>query len=174
MRSYTRFWHYADFDWNNDGWMTLAALYAITLTTAYKAVPDFDKKLNAGEMTFADGWRAAAEMWFALKEKGYLTYKSTGISLYQAMRTFATGNAAMYIDGNWSLSGILAANPKIQVAMMPLPANKPASLSLHVQQSVLHGRLTRTPGRSMQPNVIWPFGRKRMYSGYGPGASNPS
>lgn len=108
---------------NNDGWMTLAALYTMAPGTVYAKNPQFDAQLNAGEATFAEGWKEMNASWFSLDEKGYLTEKSTGISLDQAQQAFATGKAAMYIDGNWSLPGIQAANPDLKVGMMPMPSN---------------------------------------------------
>ncbi|WP_309119982.1 extracellular solute-binding protein [Paenibacillus sp.] len=108
---------------NNDGWMTLAALYTMAPGLVYADNPDFDAQLNAGETTFAEGWKTMVERWFALDEAGYLTAKSTGVNLEQAQQAFATGEAAMYIDGNWSLPGIQSANPDLAVGMFPMPSN---------------------------------------------------
>ncbi|WP_214628945.1 ABC transporter substrate-binding protein [Paenibacillus agaridevorans] len=108
---------------NNDGWMTLAALYTMAPGTVYAQNPNFDAQLNAGETTFLEGWKDMNAQWYSLDEKGYLTEKSTGVSLDQAQQAFATGKAAMYIDGNWSLPGIKAANPELEVGMIPMPSN---------------------------------------------------
>lgn len=107
---------------NNDGWMTLAALYTMAPGLVYAQNPDFDAQLNAGEATFSEYWGEMLNRWFSLDEAGYLTEMSTGISLDQAQSTFATGEAAMYIDGNWSLPGIQAANPELEVGMFPMPS----------------------------------------------------
>lgn len=110
---------------NNDGWMTLAALYTMAPGLVYTDRPTFDADLNEGKATFAEGWQEMVTNWFALDEAGYLTPQSTGVSLDQAQQAFATGQAAMYIDGNWSLPGIEAANPELEVGMFPMPSNKP-------------------------------------------------
>lgn len=108
---------------NNDGWMTLAALYTVAPATVYHAMPDFDAKLNDGSATFAGAWDDAVTKWFSLSDKGYLTAKSTGVSLDQAQQAFATGKAAMYIDGSWSLAGIKQANPNMKLGMFAMPSN---------------------------------------------------
>lgn len=109
---------------NNDGWMTLAALFTMAPGSVYTENPNFDQQLNEGSATFVDGWLEMATNWFELDNDGYLTEKSTGVSLDQAQQAFATGKAAMYIDGNWSLPGIKAANPELNVGMFPMPSNK--------------------------------------------------
>jgi raffinose/stachyose/melibiose transport system substrate-binding protein len=110
---------------NNDGWMTLAALFTMAPSTVYKENPDFDEQLNKGQATFAEYWKEMVERWFSLEEKGYLTPNSTGVNLSQAQAAFASEQAAMYIDGNWSLPAILEANPDIEISMAPMPANDP-------------------------------------------------
>ncbi|MCM3747027.1 extracellular solute-binding protein [Paenibacillus pasadenensis] len=108
---------------NNDGWMTLAALYTMAPSLVYTGTPDFDSQLNGGTATFAQGWQEMNKNWFSLDEKGYLTPKSTGVSLDQAQQAFAKGEAAMYIDGSWSLSGIKKTNPDLEVGMFAMPSN---------------------------------------------------
>ncbi|MCU6711041.1 extracellular solute-binding protein [Paenibacillus sp. J5C_2022] len=108
---------------NNDGWMTLAALFTMAPGSVYAGQEDFDAQLNAGTATFSEGWAKMLEQWFSLEEAGYLTEKSTGVSLDQAQQAFATGKAAMYIDGNWSLPGITSSNPDLKVGMFPMPSN---------------------------------------------------
>lgn len=108
---------------NNDGWMTLAALYTMAPGLVYADNAEFDTQLNAGTTTFTKGWPKMVNNWFELDTKGYLTPKSTGVSLDQAQQVFVTGAAAMYIDGNWSLPGMQAANPELNVGMFPMPSN---------------------------------------------------
>lgn len=110
---------------NNDGWMTLAALFTMAPAMVYAHDPDFDRKLNAREAKFSGAWDEMAKAWFSLDEKGYLTPKSTGISLDQAQADFAQGKAAMYIDGTWSLAGIKAKNASLNAGMFAMPSNKP-------------------------------------------------
>ncbi|WP_176444753.1 ABC transporter substrate-binding protein [Paenibacillus herberti] len=108
---------------NNDGWMTLAALYTMAPSLVYSGTPDFDNQLNGGTATFAQSWSEMNKNWFSLDEKGYLTPKSTGVSLDQAQQAFAKGEAAMYIDGSWSLTGIKKTNPDLEVGMFAMPSN---------------------------------------------------
>ncbi|MCD9023643.1 ABC transporter substrate-binding protein [Cohnella silvisoli] len=109
---------------NNDGWMTLAALFVMAPAMIYAKDPDFDKKLNARETKFAGSWDEMNKAWFSLDTKGYLTPKSTGISLDQAQTDFAKGKAAMYIDGTWSLAGIKGKNEALNLGMFAMPSNK--------------------------------------------------
>ncbi|WP_256759306.1 ABC transporter substrate-binding protein [Cohnella sp. WQ 127256] len=108
---------------NNDGWMTLAALYTVAPSLVYGSTPDFDTKLNEGTATFAGAWDDTVNKWFSLNDKGYLTEKSTGVNLDQAQKAFATGKAAMYIDGSWSLAGIKKTNPDLKLGMFAMPSN---------------------------------------------------
>ncbi len=112
---------------NNDGWMTLAALFTMAPGLVNANHPNFDADLNEGTATFKEGWLEMVNNWFSLDTAGYLTPKSTGVNLDQAQQAFATGQAAMYIDGNWSLPAIQAANPDLKVGMFPMPSNKEGS-----------------------------------------------
>lgn len=103
--------------------MTLAALYTVAPATVYQAMPDFDAKLNEGSVTFSGAWDDAVAKWFSLNDKGYLTAKSTGVSLDQTQQAFAKGKAAMYIDGSWSLAGIKKTNPDLKLGMFAMPSN---------------------------------------------------
>ncbi|QGQ98043.1 extracellular solute-binding protein [Paenibacillus psychroresistens] len=107
---------------NNDGWMTLAALYS--MGSSLIKDPDFDKKINARSTKFNGTWNEMVNQWFSLNDKGYLTPKSTSISLDQAQKDFVGGKAGMYIDGSWSLAGLLKINPNMKLGMFAMPANK--------------------------------------------------
>ncbi|MFD0693162.1 ABC transporter substrate-binding protein [Paenibacillus sp. GCM10027628] len=109
---------------NNDGWMTLAALLEMTATMVYGKDADFDAKLNARQVKFAGTWDESVKNWYALADKGYLTPKSTGVSLEQAQQDFAQEKSAMYIDGSWSVGGIKSKNPNLKFGMFAMPANK--------------------------------------------------
>jgi raffinose/stachyose/melibiose transport system substrate-binding protein len=107
---------------NNDGWMTLAALYSMWPSLNTDAA--FDQKLNARTITYNGSWNEMLAQWYALDDKGYLTANSTDLSLDKAQSEFAAENAAMYIDGSWSMAGILKKNPSLKFGMFPMPANK--------------------------------------------------
>ncbi|UKS27950.1 extracellular solute-binding protein [Paenibacillus sp. HWE-109] len=109
---------------NNDGWMTLAALLEMSATMVYGKEADFDAKLNAGQVKFAGVWDETVRNWYSLADKGYVTPKSTGVSLEQAQQDFAQEKSAMYIDGSWSVGGIKSKNPNLKFGMFAMPANK--------------------------------------------------
>jgi raffinose/stachyose/melibiose transport system substrate-binding protein len=63
---------------------------------------------------------------FAKKVLEIRTYgqkDSLGLSRDDAVREFALGKAAMYFQGIWSIQPIKEANPKLNFAMFPFPAN---------------------------------------------------
>ncbi|QGQ98041.1 extracellular solute-binding protein [Paenibacillus psychroresistens] len=69
-------------------------------------------------------WNAMLAQWYALDEKGYLTANSVNVSLEKAQSEFSDEHAAMYIDGSWSMAGIVEKNPDLKFGMFPMPANK--------------------------------------------------
>ncbi|WP_256759055.1 ABC transporter substrate-binding protein [Cohnella sp. WQ 127256] len=108
---------------NNDGWMTLAALFTMAPSMIYAKDPDYDRKLLSGEVHFSGTWDEMLDRWFSLDKLKYLTPDSVGISQEQAVRDFATEQSAMMINGSWSLAGIQKMNDDIRVGMFPMPAN---------------------------------------------------
>ncbi|WP_188989431.1 ABC transporter substrate-binding protein [Paenibacillus nasutitermitis] len=108
---------------NNDGWMTLAALYAMGASLIKD--PDFDKKLNARQIKFNGTWNEMVQMWYDLEDKGYLTPNSTEVSMDQAQKYFMDGKAGMLINGSWALPGLMKSNPDLELGMFALPANPP-------------------------------------------------
>ncbi|MFD2672595.1 ABC transporter substrate-binding protein [Marinicrinis sediminis] len=59
-----------------------------------------------------------------LEMRTYSTGDSLGTSYDDATREFATGNAAMFFQGIWNIPSIQKANPSLQFAMFPLPAEQ--------------------------------------------------
>ncbi|WP_157994130.1 ABC transporter substrate-binding protein [Cohnella abietis] len=108
---------------NNDGWMTLAALF--TLGSSLIKDQDFDRKLNAREIKFNGTWNEILEKWYSLDGYGYLTPNSTKVSMDQAQKDFVEGRAGMFINGSWTLAGIVQGNPDFELGMFTMPANPP-------------------------------------------------
>lgn len=64
------------------------------------------------------------EMFAKYKEiSSYYQMNSFGVSYSRVPGLFARGEYAMLIDGSWSYSQILSANPDIEIGVFPLPAN---------------------------------------------------
>jgi len=105
---------------NNDGWMTLAALFAMGSTLLDD--PDYDRKVNERTVKFNGTWNEMAEMWYGLNDRGYLTPDSTSVSLEQAQKAFTDGKAGMIVNGSWALEGMLRAKPNFKIGMFAMPA----------------------------------------------------
>lgn len=108
---------------NNDGWMTLAALFA--MGSSLLKDPDFDRKLNERAIKFNGTWNDMVERWYALNDRGYLTPNSAVVSQDQAQKDFLDGKAGMFINGSWALAGLRKGNPGIRLGMFAMPANPP-------------------------------------------------
>lgn len=78
--------------------------------------------LNDGTLTYAADpiAKASLEKMVLLTEK-YSQGDTLSLGYDQAINDFATGGAYMFIQGNWALPSIEAANPEINVEIFPMP-----------------------------------------------------
>lgn len=78
--------------------------------------------LNAGTLTYAEDpvARASLEKMVLLTEK-YSQGDTLSLGYDQAINDFAGGGAYMFIQGNWALPSIEAANPDVNVEIFPMP-----------------------------------------------------
>ncbi len=127
---------------DEDRWFIQFGLYQLAASIVYAADPDFDKKLLAGERTFANSpWREVLLMYKSLYDRGYIAPGSLDIGAEKAAALFNNGKAAMMFNGNWDYAR-LTANPisrgagsagglksnggaNFQRGFMPLPGNEP-------------------------------------------------
>jgi len=108
---------------NNDGWMTLVALFAMGPSMIRDK--DFVYKLNKRAVKFNGTWNKMVKQWYDLNDRGYLTPNSTAVSQDQAQKEFMEGRAGMYINGSWALAGILNGSRNFNMGMFAMPANQP-------------------------------------------------
>lgn len=92
---------------------------------AKKENADFDERFNNGQATLAEEWLPAVTEWAKMITMGCLTPDMLDYSYEQALEEFATGGAAMWQSGPWSLGAIRRINPDIQLGMFPIPGTKP-------------------------------------------------
>jgi len=82
----------------------------------------FDMAFDAGEAKLAEAWLPAVTLWSRMIGEGCLTPDMLSYSYDQALEEFASGGAAMWQSGPWSVSQILKINPDIQLGMFPFPS----------------------------------------------------
>jgi len=82
---------------------------------------DIYAKMSNGETSFAEipEYKDALEKMIQLFD--FTEADSLAYGYDQAINDFANGNGWMFIQGNWALPSIKAANPDVNVAMIPLP-----------------------------------------------------
>ncbi|MBP1996832.1 ABC transporter substrate-binding protein [Paenibacillus eucommiae] len=102
--------------------------FALAPSTVYAKDIDWDRKRYANEVKFASSeyWKATADQFKLLFEKGYLGKDVNGISTDAAKAMIAEGKAAMIVDGNWGVGDYekIAEKAGIVMGMFPLPGNQ--------------------------------------------------
>lgn len=79
-------------------------------------------KIAAGEMKAEDSQTIRAFAQLCLDVAQYSTEDSLGLDYEAAIADLVNGKAAMMFSGTWMLSTMQAANPDIQVKLMPIPS----------------------------------------------------
>lgn len=85
----------------------------------------FDDQFNTGEGKLAQAWLSALNEWNKIIQDGYLTEDMLGLSYDQALEEFATGRAAMWQSGPWSVDTLKEKNPNLKFGMFPFPGTDP-------------------------------------------------
>lgn len=86
---------------------------------------NFDADFNSGKKTFSGNYNDALKTWSQLITKGYLDKNMLGLDYDQALDEFATGKAAMWESGPWSVDTIKQKNPNLKFGMFPFVGTKP-------------------------------------------------
>lgn len=100
-----------------DAWVTLPFMNALAVNTL---PANFAAQKNAGKASFKQNFAPVADK--MLQIAGYSQQDAAGTSYTDGTAAFARGGSVFYIQGDWALPDILAANPKVKVAMVPFPA----------------------------------------------------
>jgi raffinose/stachyose/melibiose transport system substrate-binding protein len=108
---------------NQTNWVTQVALYPLVATTVYGADKDFDKKMQAGQASFAQSqWTTAVAKYLELEKSGCFQQNPLGTSYEASQELAATGRTLGIIQGNWIISLLKAKNPAGTFLLKPLPA----------------------------------------------------
>ncbi|MFJ4467520.1 ABC transporter substrate-binding protein [Streptomyces sp. NPDC089424] len=111
-----------------DNWVTQIVLYALVATTVYGPDPDFDKKMQAGQATFADSpWTTAMAKYQQMDKSGCFQKDPLGTSYEASQELAATGKALGIIQGNWVIALLKGKNPNGRFTVKALPATDTAS-----------------------------------------------
>ena len=106
-----------------DNWVTQIALFPLVATTVYGSDPDFDKKMQAGETTFAASpWTTAVAKYVEMEQTGCFSDDGLGTSYEASQKLAATGKTLGIIQGNWVISLLKKQNEKGTFTLKPLPA----------------------------------------------------
>ena len=71
--------------------------YALVASTVYASDHNFDQQMQSGKATFAgsSGWKEALQKFLELNKRGYFNSSPLGTSFDQALKSVASGKAAM-------------------------------------------------------------------------------
>ncbi|MGW4909162.1 ABC transporter substrate-binding protein [Streptomyces sp. NPDC004270] len=116
---------------NQDNWVTQLVLYALVATTVYGHDRDFDKKMQAGQATFAKSpWTTALDKYLTMEKTGCFQKNPLGTN-YEASQTLAaTGKTLGIVQGNWVIALLKQKNPKGTFTLKALPATDTPSETL--------------------------------------------
>ncbi|HWV86703.1 MAG TPA: extracellular solute-binding protein [Capillimicrobium sp.] len=96
--------------------------------------PEWIQRRNNDETTFAEseGWRTALQRIVDLKEAGCFERGVSGASREAATAAFASGKALMYPVLQPQLPAVVAAEPKFEWSVVPLPGDGPDTTYLAI------------------------------------------
>ncbi|NEA63523.1 extracellular solute-binding protein [Streptomyces sp. SID12488] len=116
---------------NQDNWVTQLVQYALVATTVYGDDRDFDKKMQAGQATFAKSpWLTALDKYVTMEKTGCFQKNPLGTNYEASQGLAATGRTLGIIQGNWVIALLEAKNPKGKFTLRALPANDDPSKTL--------------------------------------------
>lgn len=82
--------------------------------------PDYDRKANAGDVTYTDGWMTPLQDWKKYYlDPGYVPEEALGLDGDQCMSAFINGEACYTIGATWSVANIDESNPDLDYGMLP-------------------------------------------------------
>jgi raffinose/stachyose/melibiose transport system substrate-binding protein len=114
-----------------DNWVTQLVLYALVATTVYATDRDFDKKMQAGQATFANSaWATALAKYQEMDKTGCFQKSPLGTSYEASQELAATGKTLGLVQGNWVIALLKKQNPSGTFTLKALPATDDPSTAL--------------------------------------------
>ncbi|SFG52436.1 ABC transporter substrate-binding protein [Streptomyces mirabilis] len=116
---------------NQDNWVTQLVLYALVATTVYGPDRDFDKKMQAGQATFATSpWTTALDKYLTMEKTGCFQKNALGTTYEASQQLAATGETLGIVQGNWVIALLKQKNPNGTFTLKALPATDAPSETL--------------------------------------------
>ncbi|WP_406470438.1 ABC transporter substrate-binding protein [Streptomyces sp. NBC_01615] len=116
---------------NQDNWVTQLVQYALVATTVYGPDRDFDKKMQAGQATFAKSpWTTALDKYRTMERTGCFQKNPLGTNYEASQGLAATGKTLGIVQGNWVIALLKGKNPKGTFTFKALPATDEPSETL--------------------------------------------
>lgn len=108
---------------SQDLWVNQLVIYALVSTVVYGDDRDFDKKMQAGQATFANSpWKTAMAKQIEMDKAGCFQKDPLGTSYEASQKLAATGKTLGIIQGNWVVALLKQQNPKGTFVLKALPA----------------------------------------------------
>ncbi|MCZ4507736.1 extracellular solute-binding protein [Streptomyces sp. ActVer] len=116
---------------NQDNWVTQLVQYALVATTVYGDDRDFDKKMQAGQITFAQSpWSTALDKYLTMEKTGCFQKNPLGTNYEASQGLAATGKTLGIVQGNWVIALLKGKNPKGTFTFKALPATDDPSATI--------------------------------------------
>jgi raffinose/stachyose/melibiose transport system substrate-binding protein len=114
-----------------DNWVTQLVPYALVSTLVYGPDRDFDKKMQAGQATFANSaWTAALSKYQEMDHTGCFQKSPLGTNYEASQALAANGKTLGLVQGNWVIALLKKQNPKGTFTLKALPATDDPSAAL--------------------------------------------
>jgi raffinose/stachyose/melibiose transport system substrate-binding protein len=111
--------------------VTQLVAYALVATTVYAPDRDFDKKMQAGQASFANSaWTTAMAKYQEMERTGCFQQNPLGTSYEATQELAATGKTLGVIQGNWVIALLQKQNPNGTFVLKALPATDDQANSL--------------------------------------------
>ena len=92
--------------------------YVMTETIAKDR--NYDAKVDAGELTYADGWTIPMNLWVQdYVASGVIPEEALGLDGDQCINSFINGEAAYTVGATWNVTSIDEKNPDLDYGMLP-------------------------------------------------------
>ncbi|MEU9779869.1 extracellular solute-binding protein [Streptomyces phaeochromogenes] len=116
---------------NQDNWVTQLVQYALVATTVYGDDRDFDKKMQAGQVSFAQSpWSTALDKYLTMEKTGCFQKNPLGTNYEASQGLAATGKTLGIVQGNWVIALLKGKNPKGTFTLKALPATDDPSATI--------------------------------------------
>ena len=114
-----------------DNWVTQLVPYALVATMVYGPDRDFDKKMQAGQATFASSaWTAALGKYQEMDRTGCFQKSPLGTNYEASQDLAATGKTLGLVQGNWVIALLKKKNPNGTFTIKALPATDDPAATL--------------------------------------------